>query len=369
MIRRKVCMVIAVFLFAATSTALPDIETHGTLAANDGKHIYDWELDLLTNLYIGDTAGTHYESMVLAFTECYGGDKFDDFFGYDNTALLSGSFPGHQCYYGGYHRALAGALRPGVKSQAAHAAGVAGAAPGDTPMYSGANVTLGGTNSTHVLVWAGAPNWQDQADINDIHGNFAGHPGTTVTVLSGDGTGQHADAAATLHNLVDAFKNIGAQMNAKEQFVLFVTDHGDLDQCDTDYTCYTGWSSTSLDAPAYDHMLADPDNQAQLSLFSDVGLSPSQFDSITVNGYELPSFSDVFFELDYDNDGLTDKWQYIMPVDEAWLLATGNEIAFNNAGDGVVLDVCLESGAIARIPEPTTVVLLLVGGLTVLRRW
>ena len=96
-----------VALLSVTPVALGEIATSGTLAANDGKHIYDWELEIMIGTLIGDQAGVDYESMVLAFTECYGGDKFDDFAGYGNTALLSGSNPGRTTIYGGYHRALA----------------------------------------------------------------------------------------------------------------------------------------------------------------------------------------------------------------------------------------------------------------------
>jgi hypothetical protein len=340
---RSVCVFI-LLLVLASSVVLAQPATHGTLVANDGRDIYDWELEAWIGTFIGDD----YESMILAFTECYGGDKFDDFAGYANTALLSGSMAGNTSQYGGYHRALAQALQPGVTTDEAHADGVAGAAAGDTPIKAGVNVTVGGSHSTHVLVWAGKPNWQDQADIDDIRANFSGIS-ETVTVLSGNGVG--ADGAATAGNLMGALALIGAQMNSQEQFVLFVTDHGDLDKGIWNLYCQPGGCVTYLDAPAYGDMLATPDNEPKLSLFVVEPLDSPYVETLYVNGHDAGP-QPVPLGLDYDNDDVDDVYQYIYNVEESWLHSSENEVTIILAGEDPVEFglISLESGGIPRTP-------------------
>jgi hypothetical protein len=320
----------------------------GTLCAHDGRDIYDWELAHIINALIG----TNYESMILAFTECYGGDKFDDFAGKPNTALLSGSEAGKTSEYGGYHRALAGALVPGTSTDAAHAAGVAGAKSGDSPTKAGDNVPVGGTLSTHVLVWAGKPNAQDQADINDIKNNFNG-PNQTVTVLAGDGTG--ADGAATLENLVGAMLGIAMMMNPGEQFVFFGTDHGDLDDTWWHKLCETGGCVIPIGAPALDAMLETPDNEPMLTLFTETPLDIDYLEFVSLNGVDLGP-QPAPREIDYEDDGFIDYYQYTYPVDEAIILPVDNDILIDfadPAGSVLFPIVSLQSGAIPRTSGET----------------
>lgn len=356
-------------------------ESYGTLVANDGCDIYDWELRFLIDTFIdGD-----YESMILAFTQCYGGDMMDDFAGLPNSAILSGSEPGNTTDYGGYHAGLSSGLMPGSDTDTAHTAGVAHASSGDTPNTAGSTQTIGGTASTHVLVWAGKPNQLDQDDIDNIAGNFGGNPNTTVTVLSGDGTGSNTDGAATLDNLIDAMDSIGSVMGPGEQFILFVTDHGDLDAAATNVILDGGIDQVGdLDLIAYDDMLADDANIPSLTLISDTEIAShlAQMQTVALNGVTLvdasqpaQSFFDVFTELqfDLDNDGLIDEYRYHAALDESLLSGLDNSVLFDYAGTAPVnLDhLTLNSGAISRIivPEPTTLALMGLGlaGLLVRR--
>jgi hypothetical protein len=267
-----------------------------------------------------------------------------------NTALLSGSAPGHTSAYGGYHRALAGALAPRTTTDAAHAAGVAGAKPGDSPTKAGANVPVGGSSSTHVLVWAGKPNAQDQADINDIRNNYNG-PNQTVTVLAGDGTG--ADGAATLQNLVLAMLAIGLVMDPNEQFVFFATDHGDLDDTWWYKLCESGGCYFPMSTPAFDAMVADPDNEPILTLFTEEPLPPEYLDVVMVNGFDLGSQPEPL-EIDYEDDGIVNYYQYIYPVDETTLVPAVNDIMIefaDPAGTVYFPFIALQSGAIARTSD------------------
>ncbi len=71
-----------------------------------------------------------YKSMVLAFTECYGGNKINDFQDKENVAILSGSIQDRTTVYGGFHRALAINLKPGVTTNDAFSAAQAGSVKG-----------------------------------------------------------------------------------------------------------------------------------------------------------------------------------------------------------------------------------------------
>lgn len=336
-------------------------DMHGTLVASDGKHIYDWQLDRLINRHIGN----RYQSKILCFTECYGGDKIDDFAGDRNTTILTGGQAGKVTYYGGYHRGLAAGLKPGRTTAMAHQAGVAHKASGDTPTSTGPvqDIGVGGAGgaiqSCHVLVWAGQPNAQDQADINDIRNNFAGQPNTTVTVLSGNGTG--ADGPATFNDLVKALRNIGAMMNPNEQFILFVTDHGNLDASAPDILVNAGNNHLilSMNPNLYSSMVNDTGNDPFLALFTPEGAPPISPGTLTLtfNGTGPYTVGSNVQEIpiDYDEDGVTDQYEYFIPLAESTIVSGDNAIdLYNASGSALSLSfVSLDSGAIQRLEGST----------------
>jgi hypothetical protein len=324
--------------------------------AQDNDAILDTELEQLISTHI-----TTYETMILVFTECYGGDMVDDFASYLNTTLLSATTPGNLANYGGYHRGLAANLIPGTTTDAAHDAGVAAhvaAGARDTPWNLGPNVLIGGTSSTHVLVWIGRPNGTaqqlDQRDITDIFNNFMGQPSTSVTILAGDGTRPYVDAPATRQELEDALETIGSQMDENEQFILFVGDHGNRDNVVEDITCFTTCSAM-LDCSAHGDMVVEADNQPNLSVITIAHTGLSCFESVEFNGNNLtlPTADDVY-EQDYDNDGTPDAYKYVMEVSESWIQPEDNQIEFSLApscGPVGFERVVLESGAIARMSD------------------
>jgi hypothetical protein len=294
-------------------------EITGSFPANDGNFIDDFELKELLDLHIGD----NYHSRILAFTECFGGDKIDNFAGDRDTTILSGSMAGDVTYYYGYHRALANFLKPGSDSDTAHAMAVTYKNSLDTPIKSGPNVDIGtggdGGNitSTHVLVWAGYPEQPDQKDINDIHNNFSGKPNTTVTVLYGDGTGTNVDAAATRANLVDALKTIGAMMNMNEQFIWFSTDHGSQGLYFAGASCPPSNSCNyTINVPftSWIYPLIDEDNVPYISLITvdDTPILPGEL-QVSLNNTVGPiDVGSIMIELpmDNDNDGNPEKYEY-----------------------------------------------------------
>ena len=364
LVRHVLLPVFCVALALAPAAAPAAPETHGTLVSGEGPDVYDWQLDLLLDLFLGN----NYHSRILAFTECYGGDKIDEFSGDPATTILSGSMPGRTTRYGGYHRGLAQGLAPGTDTDTAHQAGVDAADPADSPTKVGPNQEIGtggdggAIQSTHVLVWAGDPNGQDQQDINDIHGSFDGQPATTVTVLAGDGSGANVDGAASLSNLVSALSSIGALMNPAEQFILFVTDHGDLDASESDFGCPADTvCSVALDMPAqlYSDMLDDPDNVPYLALFTD-GATPIGPGDVQVQFGFLPFF-DVgtdFTEtpLDYDGNGLPESYEYQLFLTENLIVVGPNDVTVQTGPPLSLGFLSLDSGAISRLPGPETMI-------------
>lgn len=183
------------------------------------------------------------QDMILVFSQCYGANWFQDFMDLigSDTTMLAASQENKESTYGGVHKAYAENLNPsntvrkmvdeGVKS-------IKGAASGDTVASAG-NIdrAIGGSNSTHVLIWATNPNPQDWEDIKNIRNNFAGHSNTTVTVLAGASDFKDEDgnytSKATKDNMKLALAAIGLLMHNSgpnvEQFILHVTDHGDIE--------------------------------------------------------------------------------------------------------------------------------------------
>ncbi len=183
------------------------------------------------------------QDMILIFSQCYGANWFQDFL--DEIAadvtMLAASQEDKESTYGGVHKAYADNLHPTNTVKKLKDEGVKrieGAALGDTVASAGnQDRPIGGTSSTHVLVWAGNPNPQDWGDIERIRKNFAGHTNTTVFVLAGgsdvkDKDGNYTSLKATKDNMKLALATIGLLMRLsgplREQFILHVTDHGDL---------------------------------------------------------------------------------------------------------------------------------------------
>ena len=205
---------------------------YGTLCTNEGLPITDFALRMLLDAYIPD-----YHSTLLVFTQCYGGNMLDNFANRARTGTLSATSAEQRAIYNGYDNDAAGALKPedGRTSDTVHQAGIDGKDNRETPKKIGPTIPLTPTSATgdiksrHVLVYAGCPDkggtW-DSDQRNTLEANFDGESNTTVTTVGGDGTGGW-DHAGTLAGLRDALEEIGQAMNQDEQFVLFVTDHGD----------------------------------------------------------------------------------------------------------------------------------------------
>lgn len=221
---------------AQTTTA----SKHGTLCVSSGCPMYDFELAQLIAAHIPACT-----KKLIVLTECYGGDVVNDFANSPNTAVISATSPGQQAQYGGYDDDAANALRPGPgrNGNDVHVAGRNGRGRGETPMRGGTmsagNFNLddvssnGPVRSRHIVYYAGKPNGMDNAYRDTIKSNFAGQANTTVHTAGGSGSGydQPGTTGGLHHAIDDAATNITNSPDpCREQFILFVSDHGDLEK-------------------------------------------------------------------------------------------------------------------------------------------
>jgi hypothetical protein len=229
---------------------------------------------------------------LLVLTECFAGNVALSaaFRNAPNTCILAATVQNQTGKYGGYHDDAARALKPegGRTARTVHTQGVKGkktAPPGTTNtwLYRFENSEwpiTGGTlppeafllepitptsqvQSRHIIIFMGQPETKevrienhdgvtvplprgaptqidDNADREAIIQNFAGQPNTTVVTLGGGPSRNNPDLGTngwgmpgTSYALGRALEAAGAAIRAsenpaREQFILFVGDHGDL---------------------------------------------------------------------------------------------------------------------------------------------
>lgn len=391
-----------------SNVALAQTLTWGSLVTHSGPTVYDWQLQDLIDEHFEDGSkgnGTVDSNILVVGTSCYFGDFFDNLNGTTGDGAGGGAFDtvkftditstsaqqaGKTAIYGGYDDDAAGALKPGATASQVHTAGTSGKAGSETPISQGSlTKTVGGSTSTHVLIWAGKPNGQDRSQINDIAADFPAGPNQTVTVLAGDGsTSQgtsHVDGAATMANLESALSTIGALMDdgADEQFVLYVTDHGNIEKIDTSpKPVFSGFSDSyiiDVEPDLQDDWLFDTLNFPTLEIWTQPNLIlPSDLPDISINlngspvdtldnfildQIQLPdlSFMDVYTFADPSLEGQLDPF----------FLGQALEINNNSLNNYLFEAGMLGSGDIAKpIPEPSAYVLAVIGlvGLGLMRR-
>ena len=222
----------------------------GTLSTSVGDSIPSADLAAWINDSIAPTKAQQLDVL----TECFGGNTAQAFPNtLKSTAVLSATSPGQLATYGGYDLGAAMALKPGAANTGAtvQAAGVAAAKSGETPISAGglapgafslqSTAAAGAVQSREVLVYAGAPDGAagtTDAGLRDIIAkNFKGELAINVRTIGGtDGAGGGAagwtsegSAAGLKSTIAAAGAAIAAAANpAKEQFVLYATDHGGL---------------------------------------------------------------------------------------------------------------------------------------------
>lgn len=386
-------------------------QTWGSVPADSGPRIFDWQVAYWIDKYFEDGSkndGSVDSNIAAYFVQCFGGDWLDNF---DSTAagfgdsveftvstIHSANEPGKLSFYAGYHDDVAEYIAPfslttdglfGV-IDGAHEKGVEGKHSKEDPQAEGINKPLFGTH-THVLIYAGIPllnpggSRSMQGDIDNIVENYADLSGASVTVLAGDGTGPYATGAATRANLESALQSIGAQMDdgANDQFILFVGDHGGLFESKPDITV------APLSTAAIDALVGDvqqdllgfeqttlpgitPMNLATSAALADASLLSVSVSSQDESVYEInlgdPQVHTSGIEVPDPQapSGFRELTNYEIPFDSSLLLQLSEDatIILSNAGEeAVTFDfVGLGTGAIPMaIPEPSTLVLITFG--------
>lgn len=366
------------------SGASADILTWGSISVDNGPTVYDWQIAEWIDEFFEDGSkdnGSVGSKITFINTACYGGDFAENFngatgdaagggafdtVGFTNIGFVAANSAGKPSYYSGFHDNAAAATTPANDAQDVVNAGSAGKDPRETPVAFGSNHNLSGTTSTHVLVWAGKPNAQDQTDVNNIHNAFTGQANTTVTVLSGNGTGANADGAATLTNLKSALQNIGAMMDdgADESFVFFITDHGNIEKINTNRQLTAAAPLTTpftLGPDVFGPMVGDPFNNPTIEFYTPnfSGFLPEEI-SVDLNGNPLGTLADSFFDIfTYPGGFQQGHFTFALP-DESLLNGSLDEVTMTYTGADsffdVFFDIQIGSGDIARlaaIPMPT----------------
>jgi hypothetical protein len=442
-LRLKACLAtLYLTLGVATVMATSPVSDTGLVRydANNARAISDRQLQQLIDKTVPASS-----KRLLIFAQCYGGEfAGSSLFNTANTATMSASAANEEAHYGGYHEKAAKGVKPeaGRTGQTVHDEGVAGRfnagagftenpqTGGGLPLSSFSLEPITPTStvkSRHILIYIGKPDRkvrrdpatgnkvpdaqgkdqfvEDVADRDSIISNFSGQPNTTVHSVGGaphasnpllgtngwDRPGSFDGLAAALLDIKKEFDK--AADKSKEQFILFVGDHGD----------YRIGRSTNANVPATSRsvvagdfvvppltesaeigLLGDHQNTPAVEFFVDFTdfFSPVEFDSngdyiplhmpgdfavdVTPVGGGTPVVLTDFFE-EFRDDGSNELGdapgeglQFRFAVDEAiWMSWAGQtvEVAVtnNNLFDVEVATVTFASGPLSRgphLPDP-----------------
>ncbi|NQU38773.1 MAG: hypothetical protein HQ523_02355 [Lentisphaerae bacterium] len=225
----------------ASATLVTNATVHGTLATSAGASIRDDDLARWIDTYIPTNT-----PKLLVLTQCYGGDTAKAFTGKTNTVVLSATSAGQKAVYGGYDAGAANAMRPGSGRTAGniHTAGAANRDTIETPIVGGGMnptnfpmtsvSTSGVVRSRHVIWYAGQPDGRPGRDVDQdalLQGHYAGETNTTywAVAASTDGGWDYDGSARGLRQAIQAAGTLITNSTDPdaEQFVLYVSDHGD----------------------------------------------------------------------------------------------------------------------------------------------
>lgn len=411
-----------------SAPASADIVTRGTLSTSAGASIYDEDLVKWIDEFINNSS-----PRLVVLTECFGGDKVADFSAspnLGNTAIASATSPGEQATYGAYDSGASNALKPGAgrTAQDVHNGGVASKAATETPSTGGGlgladfsladTAAAGPVKSRHVLVYAGQPDALPGRDVDQrdrIKNAFAGQANTTVRSAGGAGAGgwDHPGSAAGLRSALKAIQSEidGSADPSAEQFILYVTDHGDLHkQDDSPPPVIPGTAQnvyfTTCTIPGYTTaelnpiiLSSDPNNQAAVEAFValtspqslvpvfDAFLTPAVGAPAALTNYTLDPVDLAGASPGSLPDGIVgnapgEGWQITFPIPEAILLNNFNASMLVSVGEDLSAFppgtapfqfdyIGITTGEVAKalpIPEPAALSIALVPALIGRRR-
>lgn len=304
-------------------------------------------------------------STLIIFTQCYGGDFFDDLDARPNTTSLSATPPGKLATYNGYDDDAAAALKPGPgrTSDDVHNAGVQGAKGQEAPIKQGPVSSLesadpaGSIKSRHIIIYSGKPSTDtslDDAQRDKIIENFENEPAgtTTIETVGGDGTGGWTHKG-TKKGLGDAMKAISAQMNPDEQVIIFITDHGGPAAKDTAPSCAAGTCSSSLLALSTEALIQMEDDIENIPAVSFFSPGPAQPAAVSVSTNN-ESFAGITFDFPFDVNGdgdlndTGDGWEGRVELTESLLSPGGENVSIVGGGSLSLSSISLESGSLQK---------------------
>ncbi len=349
-ILRSALFVCLFFPLAASAAST----TFGKISTSSGAAISQTQLKNWIDEFSPDVS-----DRLIVLTECYGGNVATEFAGKANTAVASATKPGQLARYGRYDKGAAAALKPGSGTgQTVHDAGIAtkstledpttggGMALSDFSLQNTSTSASAAVRSRHVLVYAGQPdgnppNKDDDVKLrNTIEDNFLGNVSTTVHTVGGPGGGGWGQPG-TMKGLRKELSDIKLQFDvapdkSKEQFILFVTDHGIDNKGDQPTSTGTGTTGSGTNVTTVTNfdtfiegtdviasdLLLEPDNEPGFSVFipfdenaSLVGGVPQDYASLqglfAPGTFQLNTGLDVFtdFEVvfsDFEDNGFVD---------------------------------------------------------------
>jgi len=318
-------VVVGAFLALLSGSGLAFGQTHeyGKLTVNSGPAIHNWQIARWIDTYFEDGNpgdGIVKSNIIYIETQSYASaGKYvnkltDQMVGaanpeldkvrFDNTTYLAAQVGFAEAHDGGYHRGAASWLIPGLTAESVHKGGFLTKDAYEYPEHEGdLKRKVGGSSSTHVVVWTGLETELDKKDIDDILGHFQSASNTTLHVLAGNGSGDYgglADSvgAATRANLLDTLQEIGLLMDdgVDEQFIFFVTGHGNCASTTSGSTaCPANTTDQSVEfvfsADSVLQAVAETSNQPSMTLMTSQALSAQQEMGIAVGVNDL-CFSD-----------------------------------------------------------------------------
>lgn len=277
-------------------------------------------------------------------SQCYGGDVAmccGTREGGNAGCHYSGGAPGELQRYGEYDQAVADALRPGATTGRIHEAGEAGVPEDSSTPTShcpgrGARIAEGDS----VITFAGDPAQADHDMAQQIQ-NQNGADNTTV--LSGDGSAEGVDGAATADNLRDAIEDAES-----DNVFIWLSDHGNRGGKSVEEKL-PARSRSDLEVPfpeeILEHMHHDPGQDAYLFLDSPDPL-PAEL-PLSVNGETYVVPGEVAARLTF---GERSFHRLVLPIPEEQVRPI-NRVTLENPSDrALAVTVMLDSGPIAKLP-------------------
>lgn len=342
------------------------LDTGGTLCTVIPPDIGDTRLRLMLDQYL---PAVDVHSSLFVLTECYGGDVMDNLADRANTAVLSGTSPCQVAYWCGYDDDAAMCLypSPGRTSDDVHACGVSGKHEFENPQKLGVTLSLEPTSPSgpikgrHILFYAGIPDGHDYelacsdtAYLRVIKDSFSGEYNTTVYAVGGTSLTQGFDYWGAGFGLRNALKDIHAEIDPDEQFIMFVSDHGGKRLVPNLTQCVCGKGNCEVTVPyfipqsTWEEMQEDTNNVPRIVITGEECYAAACSVEYCGKTY-YPVYFDCSDTIEVEVNGAPAiGWAAMVEVNEDDICPDGDIIRVSSPDCLELVEISLESGAIDR---------------------